>query len=190
MRPFGSSPITISGIRYRHFSSSTSAFRLNAFLGYNAEWDIKQQKDTDRDLEELKTSEDEFTVSLRPGFEKHLPGTERLSPYFGGDFGLTLRSISIKEEFQIDNKVEHQKLQNGEVEVAFNVVMGFDFYFSKNIYLGAELGTGFAIVNRLNSRLKHSNKDVWGEDPEPIKNGGSFSFGPNVETGFRPGYLF
>jgi hypothetical protein len=188
--PFGSNPIGLNGIRARWFSSRRSAFRLNLFVGISSDTDITQQEDTDLDLRELRDKDFTFSINIRPGFEKHLKGTERLSPYFGFEADLAYQTSTVKIENQNGAEVKYTKSinDNGFVRVGANAIAGLDYYITKKLYLGTEFGFG-ASVTKLNAVKIKSNVTGFIE-PEPIKRGSSFDLGPNVNAQIRLGYAF
>ncbi|MGL1888769.1 MAG: hypothetical protein OCD76_19820 [Reichenbachiella sp.] len=188
--PFGSNPIGINGIRYRHFNSESKAFRLNVFAGYNTSSEITQQEDEDFENPELRDSYSEFALNIRPGFEKHLKGTNRLSPYFGMELDIAIQTSTSKEEFEAIGDVEwiKEKNQNGFFRFGANAIMGFDLYVVKNLYLGAEFGYGFAYQKNLSIKVESSND--FADDIDPTKRAGEFAIGPNANAAIRLGYIF
>ena len=188
--PFGDNPISLNGIRARWFLSEQSAFRLNAFLSFNSDSDIIQQEDDDLNREELKNKNVSFTINLRPGLEKHLKGTEKLSPYFGGELDLAYRGTSFKTEVQVSNEVKYNKQinANGFFRAGVNAIAGLDFYISKKLYLGTEFGFGVSLSKPLSVKVKSDRTGF--EEPEPEKRGSSVDLGPNVNAQIRLGYAF
>jgi hypothetical protein len=193
LAPLGGNPISINGIRYRSFMSASTAWRVNAFLGFSSSSTITQQEDADNDLLELKDSETSFTLNLRPGYEMHFGGTKRLSPYVGGELDLGYMTSASRTETQVDEStINYSRTTNaggsGAITLGLNGVAGFDYYFAQNLYLGAEFGFGFSYQSLL---AQNTSSDADGfEAPDPIKQGGSFNLGPNVNGQFRLGFLF
>jgi hypothetical protein len=193
--PLGGSPINISGIRYRKFSSTQDAFRVNAFLGVTRKSEITQEKG-DNNRKRLVDRESSVTFNIRPGIEKHFEGTDRLSPYYGGelDLGYTRTVESSMEQIEGSSNVVKRRRINGKPEASWqfgiNALAGFDYYIAKHLYLGAELGFGIMLVNPLATRIK-SNADGF-KEPDPSKLGKSpeLRFGPNVNSAIRLGYMF
>lgn len=198
--PLSSNPIGISGIRGRSFLSENSAFRLNAFVGYNSETDVTQQEDSDNDLEELKDRETSFEIDIRPGYEIHLEGTDRLSPYFGGELVLGYKRTALRSESQnADGDVIYTKVTNGQtggngpseqgfINLGLNGVAGVDYYFAKKLYLGAEFGFGFSYQS-FSSVKVDSDADGF-DEPDPVVQGGELNVGPNFQGALRLGYMF
>lgn len=192
LAPLSNNPLGITGIRGRLFMSDQTAFRLNTFVGYTNETIITQQKNDDTlpQLVELKDSDRLLTINIRPGFEKHLSGTDRLSPYFGGEVDLAYqRSVFVSEEQSADDIVTNTFINdNGFIRAGLNGIAGFDFYVAKHFYMGAELGFGLSYTKPLAPQFK-SDLDGF-EEPEPNKTGSSITFGPIVNTQIRIGYAF
>lgn len=184
--PLGGNPISIGGIRLRSFSSSTSAMRLNVFIGYNTSSDITQQEDSDNDILETKDVSSSFTIALAPGIESHFPGTDRISPYVGAELPLSYTSSSEKVEQQVADEVQYTKTIDGSFSVGLNGLAGVDFYFTPKMYLGTELGFGLQYTKTLPTKTKLSEGDA----PDPVKNGSSFTVAPNVQGQIRLGFLF
>ena len=190
LTPFGNSPIGIYGIRGRKFKTDNTATRLNLFLSYSSDSDITQQEDPDNDIPELRDTDIVFAINLRPGFEKHLPGTKRLSPYFGGEFDLALQTSTFKSEFESGTDIEVDKEKNvlGFFRVGVNAIAGFDFYVAERLYLGAEMG--FGVSWRKDMSITYKSSAPGFVEPEPIKRGGAIDVGPNVVSAIRIGYIF
>ena len=188
--PFGSNPISLNGIRARWFSTPQKAFRLNVFVGLDSDTEISQQGSTNGNLKELKNKSSVYSFNLRPGFERHLKGTDRLSPYFGMEFDLGYQHSIYKSEFQNGREINYTKLvnDNGFVRIGANLVAGFDYYVAKKLYMGTEFGFGASYTKMLAIELKSDRSGFVAPDPE--KRGGSFDLGPNVNAQIRLGYAF
>jgi len=180
--PLGGSPIGINGIKYRSFTSATSAWRVAAFAGFNSSTDNSLVGET-----ELKDVSSEFTISVRPGIERHFAGTDRLSPYYGAEALVDFTSSNDKSEFLVGDDVEEGTTTNGSIGFGLNAIAGVDFYFADNIYLGAELGLGFGFTSEFDTK---SESTVEGTDTVETPNGSSLNIGPNVVGAIRLGFLF
>jgi hypothetical protein len=189
--PLGGSPISIGGIRYRQFSSPTSALRATAFVGYSSTSEVTQdedKKDGNTD-EELKDRSTQFDFAIRPGIEKHFAGTDRLSPYVGAELDLAIRTTSETSERQDGTTIKKDKItgRNGFTRIGANAVAGFDYYFAKHVYVGAELGIGVGLTSP--STIK--NKPDGGTETETkVGNTRQLNFGPIVNSFIRLGFLF
>jgi opacity protein-like surface antigen len=184
--PLGGSPISIGGIRFRSFSSSTSAMRANVYLGYSSKTEITQQENSDTDQKELKDKESSFTIAIAPGIESHFAGTSRISPYIGVELPLAWNTKTSSSDYQNADDVFTNKTTDGYFEIGLNALAGVDFYFTKKMYLGTELG--FGLQYHKDSATK--SKPGEGDAPDDVKNGSEFTLAPNVQGQIRLGFIF
>jgi hypothetical protein len=210
--PLGGTPIGMGGIRLRSFSSETSALRLSIFVGGSSKSTITQQAiDTSTTTPkvpgqlELKDTESSTVISIRPGFEKHMTGTDRLSPYMGAEIDFGMKFSKEKNDAELLNVAgtENEKFtkvtkgKDGYMRFGLNLVAGTDWYFTKKAYLGVELGFGFAYT--IDSKIKV--EDPMAEEvakrnntkyvaPLDEKQGNSMNWGPTVNGQLRLGFLF
>lgn len=238
--PLGGNPIGLNGLRFRKFLSETTAVRVNFFLGGtttttpNAEaGDIPPfliAGDEVTNANRLNDIDRTFDFTIRPGYEIHFDGTDRLSPYVGFelDFG-TGSMTSEMEDFSLVGRVENDQIifndalewslseKQSYTRLGFNLVAGFDFYFADNLYLGAELGYGWARTSFNDVEYSWTDDNAYfmsvsedtsinstqGDDTEFYLPGGdgnpiaigdlgrsSSAFGPTVNGRIRLGYLF
>lgn len=175
-RPFSSSPISISSLKFRIYNEDGKVFRIGAFLGGEIQ---KPSEDV---------SQTTVEVSIRPAFEKHFDGTERLSPYIGTEFELTYKYSSIKNN-DLDNAIigawDEFGTEQGFLEVGANLIIGADFYVYKKLYLGTEFGFGVQLRELTDIKL-----EVDGEEVNKVSRGGIFQFGPNYIGALRLGFTF
>ena len=188
--PFGEDPISINGIRGRFFSSQRKAFRMNIFLGYDVNTQVTQQANDNADLRELEDRTSTFTLNLRPGYEWHTKGTEKLSPYLGFEVDFAIQSSRFRSEEQENSDVFYTERinLNGFTRYGLNAIAGFDYYFSKRIFIGTEMGFGASVTQLRDVEVDSDFPDF--VEPEPTKRGGSFDLGPNVNVDIRLGYVF
>lgn len=178
LNPFASSPINISYLRFRYFTSDNLALRIG--LGLSAE------KETPGEDITRKT----FEFNFRPGVEWHLTGTERLSPYLGieADFATKTSSYEDTRENVYIRKIDGAWTENGS-EQAFkrfglNAIIGADFYVTKRVYVGTEFGFGFQTTQFDDIKLTY-------EDSSDTEKGGSdFELGVNFNSSIRLGFVF
>ncbi|MEO8148278.1 MAG: hypothetical protein ABI723_11600 [Bacteroidia bacterium] len=107
-------------------------------------------------------SDKTFSFSIRPGYEKHFAGTERLSPYIGAEIiftmsntksevdSITLGNYSIAYDDTSSLKyvpaaytTQTLTQKSGSTTFGINLIAGFDYYIAKNLSLGAELNFGY-----------------------------------------------
>ncbi|NEN24610.1 hypothetical protein G3O08_13965 [Cryomorpha ignava] len=190
--PLGGSPIGINGIKYRKFTSATTAIRATVFLGFNSTTDKTLGGGTDFE-DELKTVNTSFDLSIRPGIEKHFLGTDRLSPYYGAEALIGFGTESTKDDqvYGAENEIETVKLSSqGMLTLGVNGIAGVDFYFADNIYLGAELGFGIQYEIQMEEKVESLNTSNGDINSGEVPGGSSFNVGPNVVGAIRLGFLF
>jgi len=188
LAPLGAAPFSMGGIRYRRFLDATTALRATVYLGYTSSTEVTQQADEFPGAQELKTKNSSFEIGIRPGIEKHLAGTSRLSPYFGGELDFAIKTSKEKEEVQAGTDVEENVIKNedGFTRFGLNGIFGADYYIAPKVFLGAELGFGFAFTKD----SKTVTEPAGGGDTVTEKGGGSFILAPNVLAQFRLGIVF
>ncbi len=170
--PVSGSPVSIGGLRFRSFSSSSQAFRANVFLGFNL--------DSSPTFDDETNTSSVFTIAIRPGIEKHLAGTDRLSPYYGAELDLGLQS-STTNTYQGGGEFQKTTGQQGFFRIGANLILGTDYYIAKKLFLGAEIGVG----------LQYSSlSDVKVDGNVAQDRGGEFRFGPNALGQLRLGLVF
>lgn len=217
--PLGGNPIGISGIQFKSYSSETSAFRMNIFIGKsnnvtNISQQLLEKKAGGDSLFLLQDTKSSLEIGLRPGIEKHFAGTDRLSPYIGAELDVAKKFTTEKVETQnnytttADAPGEIYTLKttgkDGFLRVGVNAVAGFDYFFAKKLYIGAEFG--FGVSYKKMSKIKTKDEDTkaatefaisqgakidpFKEADPQVQKGSSFNIGPNVNSAIRVGFLF
>jgi hypothetical protein len=176
--PFSSAPVAINYLRFRYFTSETSALRIGVSLGME-----KQNPEEDLTLQTLE-------VNIRPGYEWHLAGTERLSPYFGVEADIAFKNSSYEDTDEdayvekIDGAWSTGGTERGFNRFGLNFIVGADFYVARRVYIGTEFGFGF-------QNIRYADIEVTSPDNEdPIKGGTTFQLGPNFNSSLRLGFAF
>lgn len=105
---------------------------------------------------DMKNKTSVFGYSIIPGVEYHIGNLERLSPYFGAEIGFT-HSITRERQKNIggDHTVDilRQNMnQNGNIGMQLNVLAGFDWYITRNLFLGVEFGLGLNLSSTLKGK--------------------------------------
>jgi hypothetical protein len=186
--PLGSEPLKINSLRGRCFFKENQAFRLSVFAGGKRTATKTMTPDSSF---ELTATNGNFDFSIRPGFEHHFDVAEKLSPYLGGEFyyGFTQTKTS-NESLNFSNEVMAMRSINTQSNIGLNVLTGTDFYFSKKIYLGVELGFGLLLEGKGKSKVRYENQDPASglEDSNTKGNSTTLNWGPNYQGTIRLGY--
>lgn len=177
--PFSSSPVSINYLRARKFIENKKALRLGLFLGADIQKPDEDQKNTT------------FEINIRPGIEIHFDGTDKLSPYVGGELDLAFKKSGSTfdapgaQEFTIEGAWSPFGLERGFYRLGLNAIAGADFYIAKQIYLGTEFGFGFEFIKQADI-VEKFNDTVTNEE----KGGSTFQLGPNFNSALRLGFKF
>ncbi len=149
-----------------------------------------------------------ITVNL--GAEKHFKGSDRLSTYVGADVLLFSNNASEKRENTNVAGTAFQQGFGGDIKgrnsvgvagsgIGFRLVTGAEYYFVKNVYIGAELGFGFqsekfkAITGQSTTSIVNASFVITSSTTTPIdikSPGKSSEISPSVITGVRVGFQF
>jgi len=192
--PLGGSPIGIEGIRYRKFTSATRAIRAEVFLGFQSSTDNMIAENEDET--ELSMGESSFDISISAGIENHWAGTDRLSPYWGYVGSLGFGSERETQEFitNADNDVEKLvTTSQGSLTIGVAGVVGCDYYFADNIYIGTEIGFGIQYMLMFDENFESPGFDSDGDfqiDESSSPGGNEFGVGPYALGTLRVGFLF
>lgn len=189
--PMGNAPISINNLRFRYFSSSDMAIRVGFAVTSSSTTtpDVKNQgTPNETELEDKSSS---FGFSLNPGIEMHWEGTDRLSPYYGAELRFsTLSTTSTDQELDGVGPTSSYESETtgGSTTFGLNLLLGADYYISKSLYLGTEVGFGFSSTSTADDEV--TNATGPGTATVTTVNGSSFNLGPNFNSSIRLGFLF
>lgn len=156
--PLGGNPIGMDGIRLRLFNADGSgAIRIGLGLGGSKDVTVRSQAievSNNVTIPELYDTKASFNFSIRPGYEMHFEGTDRLSPYVGAELIFAMGSDKLTKEFHnassADNVTKPETWSTWEAErtratstFGLNAIAGVDYYIADHLYLGAEIGFGY-----------------------------------------------
>jgi len=203
--PLNGKPIQLTYIRYRRFLNEKTAIRVGIGFSYSSS---KADSVFNANITAGNTVSEGYKMTkmgwnIKPGFEKHFSGTNRLSPYIGAELDIAGQSskevtptgIDADDDFYI--VTERNKNKGGFFRIGANVLAGFDVYVTKHLYLGTELGFGFQMVNYSDykketeypSSVTPQTPDPVG-NPDPANQGKEMNVGPNFNSSIRLGFIF
>ncbi len=194
--PLGNSPISITNIRYRRFLTETTALRLGvgvSIMSSSVEEVLPSNLTPGTFITGQKAKTSTFGWNIKPGYEKHFKGTNRLSPYIGGELDLASQmsksvSHTIAANDVITETIVRNAGKNGFFRFGVNALAGFDCYLTKHLYLGAEMGFGLSTV--LYSKVKTSSSPAPASPVRDVDQGNTFNLGPNFNSAIRLGFIF
>jgi outer membrane protein W len=130
-----------------------------------------------------------LNYGLGAGIEMHMEGTDRLSPYVGGQFNWN-RNIFNQEWFDAENTSTYKPGFSRVITSATNrwgidLLAGADYYFAQNIYLGVEIGyyLGIEVQGDRAEVLNNQPVNVTEEDTR-------YDIAPGSVAGLRLGWRF
>ncbi|MCE2997239.1 MAG: hypothetical protein ACK5RG_11685 [Cyclobacteriaceae bacterium] len=181
--PFSSSPVSINYLRFRKFVTDRTAWRLSGTIGYK-----------NQNLIEYVTQYT-FDINLRPGYEWHFKGTERLSPYIGFDVDFALKASGFTDKRSIQqNQGPNSSIsgawdvngtERGFTRFGSNLILGLDYYVIKKLYVGLEVGWGFQLVSSHDIVVTPRSASN-----QTISGGSVFQIGTNYNSAVRLGFVF
>ncbi len=196
--PLNGKPIQLTYLRYRKFLSPTTAFRLGIGLSFSSNkadsvFASGLSANTNINGTYKKT---QMGWNIKPGFEHHYAGTNRLSPYSGLELDIAGASTKEQTPLGLDATdaviIRTDKNQNkgGFFRIGVNLLAGFDCYVTKHLYLGTELGFGFQMVKYSDFKSTTNILATGATDPDAVKQGSEMNIGPNFNSSIRLGYIF
>jgi hypothetical protein len=174
--PFSATPVSLNFLKFRYFLSEDLAARAGLSLGIRGGGDNSS-----------------FEYAVLPGIEKHFRGTDRLSPFIGAELIIAGRSSS----YSSTNNGTTRRISGawgdgsnrGFFNFGLNALIGCDYYFSKNIYMGIEAGYGFNLIST--NEITTTIIPASGATVITTQQGGSaFNLGPNFNSAIRLGFAF
>lgn len=187
----GNAPInlTISEIRMRYFIKQDIALRTRLAFNFN--------QNTDYSYDFMNPTKPPFTINQQSndfklilGVEKHLSGTEKLSPYFGAEAGMGISNMSKDGTNTLDGTTYSENgkmslINSGGFSVYGGLLFGADYYFLPSIYLGAEIGYGFGYQDNGTAQFWNNNNET-----RKIVLGSRMGFTLQTNSGIRLGIKF
>lgn len=174
------------GAKVRLFLNDNWVVRLNLGLGVDTQKGTTYYEDANTEYERYNKTTT-TTFSIMPGFEYHFNKFDRISPYVGAELGIrTLSTKSVTEDEHAESRTEDKTPGLG---FAVNAVSGVDVYLCKGLYVGAELGLGYEMMNvkRGTSTVEQGNNKVETDGSNSTKAG---EFGFHVTPTLRIGWFF
>lgn len=146
-------------------------------LAYRGIFNLKTTSEKIKDVDVKNSS---FGINLGFGVEKHFSGTERLSPYVGGDAVLGFANSTGEATIA---GISGEK-SGSEFSFGVRGIFGADYYIAKKLFLGVEAGLGIGFASTGKTTFKAAGIST------TTKGGSSFSIEPKLMTGIRLGYTF
>jgi len=207
----------INQIKVRYFSSEQTALRL-AF-SFNSSTASDGSKST-YGTNPVNNTEDKKTnsFSLNLGFEHHLKGTRRLSPYIGAEVSFGIKSSEESfESIQSTEKIKGAWItmqtypyynsngtinnyytttvpsERGYTSLGVNLLTGFDYYIAKHFFVGYEILFGYNHIKYDDIEYTITAKPgqtIGNTTTNPTESSSESNIGAKIINGIRLGYTF
>ncbi|MBC7383216.1 MAG: hypothetical protein H7296_09510 [Bacteroidia bacterium] len=186
-------------LRFRYFLSDKSAIRLR--LGMGSQTTKTAFMDPTGTTTSDVTVKSGFGIMLTPGYEMHFEGTDKLSPYCGGELGFMMAGSATTEVTNSDNAsptsatvktgASYSSTGGSSIGIRLGLFMGADYYFTNSVYLGAEFGLGLfnAISTAEGTEKKKVSSGATEVTTKMPKSSDTYIFGTSV-GGVRFGFKF
>lgn len=209
---------SINQIKIRYFLSDYKSLRFGFKVDYLKDYS-NEENTYDVTPSKSEVTKNKFGVSVNFGYEKHFKGTERLSPYIG--FDLSFADSWLKHEDKTDEYTDTYKQvwftrecvqiyeppyyttrcyyvvnDRASIKVGCDFITGFDFFISKNLFIGYEFNYGIKFTDYKEAEYERelryaTTPESDGTNLVPDENDAKeFSFQPSLVNGIRLGYVF
>jgi hypothetical protein len=159
----GPNGFTTPHIRYRYFLNEGLAARVRLGIDMSSTTTHFDDGATPPSVKSESTASG-FAFGLGIGAEKHLAGTDKLSPYFGAELmfattgaGMTNPLTGVTNGNPMNVEVtnsnngstttasgdSYKTTDGGNTAFGLNLVFGADYYIVDGVYLGGEMGWGW-----------------------------------------------
>jgi hypothetical protein len=136
-----------------------------------------------------KSSESASELTFSGGLMRFLPGSEKLSPYIGFEAFIATASNRVTQEAK-DYKMVMRNADSPLNCYGANLFSGFNYYFAKTIYFGAEINLSLKSYSVKQSKTE-TTIDGSKETLEPVKDKfRTGSFGLSCNPYIRLGWAF
>ena len=210
--------ILVDQIRVRYFLSSNMIFRGGINLDYATDTDKYEDSYYENNYYFWNSSgennKNAYLIGLQGGIELHSAGTDKLSPFIGGIAGVNMHSAGMdgsdtysgvydgqpftdKYKYEvtggwanIDDYGNLDSISNRSyTNVLLKGIIGCDYYFAKNLYLGIELNYGLDYKSYPKVEYKGTG-DNYSETDVLANEASSLSFGKTANSVLRLGFKF
>ncbi len=198
-RPTDTAFASVPGeLRFRYFLSDKGAVRVRIGFGSSSTttniFDITQ-----KNTAEVKNSSG-FGLMLAPGYEMHFEGTEKLSPYVGGELGFLMAgarttdvsnaSVANPNAGNVAVGDKYNRKMGSSTGIRLGIFMGADYYFTESVYVGGEFGLGLFNMVSTGEGSITTKIGTGAETTTKIEKSSSFDLFGTTMSGIRLGIKF
>ncbi|MDR2120325.1 MAG: porin family protein [Tannerella sp.] len=189
----GFSPFSVSGDnillhseQIRAIYSVSDKIGIRIGLGFSAASEISDNGQSSDDWE--KTTGNSTGIAFTPGIVCNFKGTDKLTPYIGGEVIISVSSANSV----VERKDYKQTTRNeGDRFNSFGVgaFSGFNYYFAKNLYVGAEVNIAFTSKSQKNTVIETTTSGKT-ETVEPKNEASKATLNTGCTPSLRLGWVF
>lgn len=178
--------------KFRYFIKDDLAVRAGLGLGSNKEEENEIPNPSNGNFSTTVSRYTNRTFTI--GAEKHFAGSDRLSTYVGADIVLAFKGASTKTTNNYNGAsttIEGKGLGiNASSSYGLRVTTGADYYFTKKLYLGVEVGLSYTMgtTDEVNTTVVAANGNTTTTITEA--KGATSETSTNVIGGLKLGFQF
>ncbi|MDR1408658.1 MAG: porin family protein [Tannerella sp.] len=180
--------IQLHGGQIRAIYSVTDKVGIRLGLGFGVEMVSNDNGQSGDDWR--KTTGNFSNISFTPGIIYNFSGTDRLTPYIGGELIFATSSANDVEESRDSKTVTRNLSEDGLFNTfGLGLFSGFNYYLARNLYAGAELGLSLKSYSLKNTVIEATNNGQT-QTMEPKDKASLTSLGTVCTPAIRLGWVF
>lgn len=183
--PLLSDAVSLNGGMLRGIYVVSEKIEVKLGLGFGLDKDVVDNGEKGDAW--VRNSERVSRFSIAPGFNYTFKGTEKLCPYIGAEASFAMTSN--KEYSETNNSSSTLKNENCYNTFGVAGQLGFNYYFVKNLFVGAEIGIGVAAHFERDVKTENENDNVSSSEVVD-RDHHAISFAPLVTPSLRLGWVF
>jgi len=190
---------SVDGLKVRGFVSEKVAIRGIIDFSMNPQTNYSYYTNNDNKEIETQTKTNVTTFGFTPGVEFHVATGRRHSVYVGAEvgFGMTKASYTRSNDFDKEkteitgaNGINNPSVIAGTTYGAA-IFTGVDYYITKNLFIGAELGFGYdSFTSQKEITTKYTNSTGTSTETTAKGHRTNTSLGFAATPTFRLGWTF
>jgi outer membrane protein W len=178
--------IQLHGGQIRAIYSVTDKIGVRLGLGFNV---TSESNDNGQNREYWAKETNSFSsISFTPGIIYSFSGTDKLTPYIGGEVIFATSSANKVEESD-DSKTVTRNDGGLFNTLGLGLFSGFNYYFARNLYVGAEIGLSLESYSLKNTVIEATSGGQT-QTMEPKDKASLTSLGTVCTPAIRLGWVF
>lgn len=160
--PFSSDAISLQGGEFKVIYSLNENFGIRLGLGITSAGGSYDAGETGAALDKQSVKGTMFSIT--PGITYSFVGTNKLTPYVGAEIAFATEFLKMHQEKTVSSanweRNTSSSVTGGDIprQFGFALFTGFNYYFAKNLYIGAEAGFGIASTSYKYATDEYTNQ--------------------------------